>query len=435
MKRLESAASNKTAIIGGTCLLSGVLLQALYPAGDPVVGALILVCFYLFPVAFYEIFGRKIHRRASTGLDWGTPREGDLRRVGIKLVGFTAIIAAVILVHAVFRIYAVHRLIPPLTAFIILAPFVAPIALVYFYQIDRRMTDPRDGYLELGNWILKRNFNPDWELLKNFTLGWAIKGFFLPVMFTYLVFNLPGLHDQFMHMSQGPITAVAFLAKIMVILELSIVVVGYSMTLKLFDAHIRSPNRLLGAWVVTLICYEPLKFIIAGSVIRFRHDQDWTAVIGDYPVMMWPWLGLILVSFFVWVWATAIFGLRWSNLTNRGIITNGPYAYTKHPDHAAKSIFFWLTAAPFLTAVSPWGALTASLALVVVNAIYFGRGRMEEKHLSDDPAYVEYALEMNRRSVFRHIARVFPALIYTAPDGRTGLENGHIPPHSAVPAE
>lgn len=37
----------------------------------------------------------------------------------------------------------------------------------------------------------------------------------------------------------------------------------------------------------------------------------------------------------IYAWATIMFGGRFSNLTHRGIITNGPYPWTKHPAYRA----------------------------------------------------------------------------------------------------
>lgn len=435
MTSQKSVASNMTALIGVASLSIGIALQTLQPAETKVGAAIFLIFCYLVPVALYELLVRKVHRLPSTGLDWDNPRPANLRRVGVKLVGFLAVLGAVFVVHAFFRIYSLPRLLNPLVGFMMLAPFFAPIVLIYFYEIDRRMKNPHDGYLEFGNWVLRRNRTPDWNLLKSFAVGWAIKGFFLPVMFAYLSYNMPTLGERLPEIFLGPIPAVAYLAKVLVVVELTVVVVGYTMTLRLFDAHIRSPNMFLGAWVVTMICYEPFNRVTSGRIYDFRNELNWVDVAGNYSVLMWPWMALILVAFFVWTWATAIFGLRWSNLTHRGIITNGPYKYCKHPDYVAKSCFFWLTVAPFLTAASTWQGVTATVALVVVNGVYFGRARMEEKHLSEDPDYVAYALEMNRHSVFAPIARLVPFLIYKAPDGRTGLADGGAQTPAAMPAE
>ena len=433
VKQLRSVASNWTAVIGCVALACGILYQSLFPAISPVNAALFLVFCYLIPVGLYELVVRKVHRNTATGLNWEAPRIGNPRRVAAKLVGLFAIIAVFMAVHAVFRIYALERLIFPLAAFVTLLPGLIPLTVLYVYQIDRRMTDPHDSYYDLGQWLLRRSKTLDWERFKPFALGWIIKGFFLPIMFAYLALNMPRLHLNAGMLGQGPVEAVHHMVTLMVVVELTIVVVGYAMTLKLFDAHIRSPNGFLGAWVVTLICYEPFNTIASGQIYPYRTGRDWHEVAGDYTLLMWPWLGLILMSFLVWVWATAIFGLRWSNLTHRGIITNGPYRYSKHPDYVAKSLFFWLTAAPFLTALTPWQAVTGTASLFVVNAVYFGRARMEEKHLSEDPDYVAYALAMNTHSIFRPVARILPFVIYTAPDGRT--DTNMQPNSDLLPAE
>ncbi len=436
MKKLDTVASNWTALIGCVCLGLGIAYRAVVPADNAVSGALFLVFCYLVPVALYELVVRKIHRSPSTGLNWEQIRAANPKRVMVKLVGFGAVIIAVIAIHAVFRIYAVERLILPLAAMQILLPLCLPIIIAYFVIIDRRMRDPHDGYHEFGLWLLRRNPNPDYAILKDFVLGWAIKGFFLPIMFAYLALNMPGLHENTVQLAQGPVAAVLYLTTALVVVELTIVVVGYAMTVRLFDAHIRSPNGLLGAWVVTLICYEPFRALASGTIYPYRTDRDWSAVAGEYPLLMWPWMALILFAFGLWVWATAIFGLRWSNLTHRGIITNGPYAFTKHPDYVAKSLFFWLTAAPFLTAFTTWQAVTATLSLFVINAVYYGRARMEEKHLSEDPAYVEYALAMNERSVFRGLARALPFLIYKAPNAQSDDKPvGKVDAQQGLPAE
>jgi protein-S-isoprenylcysteine O-methyltransferase Ste14 len=165
---------------------------------------------------------------------------------------------------------------------------------------------------------------------------------------------------------------------------------------------------------VTLACYEPFNRVISGKILRYDTGHYWFDWFGNIPALAIPWALVILLSFATWLWATSCYGIRWSNLTNRGIITNGPYRFTKHPDYVSKSIFFWLINVPFLSAGGPMVALQTSLLLVGINAIYFGRARTEERHLSEDPAYVAYALAMNERSVFRGLARILPVLRYKA---------------------
>ena len=73
--------------------------------------------------------------------------------------------------------------------------------------------------------------------------------------------------------------------------------------------------------------------------------------------------------------ATVAFGLRFSNMTNRGILTRGPYAWVRHPAYAAKALSWWVLSAPFLRGVGD----TARLALWT--GIYVARALTEERHL------------------------------------------------------
>jgi protein-S-isoprenylcysteine O-methyltransferase Ste14 len=115
----------------------------------------------------------------------------------------------------------------------------------------------------------------------------------------------------------------------------------------------------------------------------------------------------------VYVWATVIFGARFSNLTNRGIITNGPYRWTKHPAYVAKNLSWWLLAVPFVVRGTVDEVLRHCLLLVALNLIYLMRAKTEERHLSRDPDYVAYALWMDEHSLFRFVQRV-PVLRHLA---------------------
>ncbi|MGH7434981.1 MAG: isoprenylcysteine carboxylmethyltransferase family protein, partial [Polyangiaceae bacterium] len=103
--------------------------------------------------------------------------------------------------------------------------------------------------------------------------------------------------------------------------------------------------------------------------------------------------------------------------THRGILTNGPYRFTKHPAYVSKNLSWWLASVPFLPHKGLIPAFQHCVLLGCVNAVYFGRARTEERHLSRDPVYVEYALWMNDHSYLRWLCRFFPWLKYKAPEG------------------
>jgi protein-S-isoprenylcysteine O-methyltransferase Ste14 len=91
------------------------------------------------------------------------------------------------------------------------------------------------------------------------------------------------------------------------------------------------------------------------------------------------------------------FGLRFSNLTHRGILTHGPYAWTKHPAYLAKNMFWWLATLPFLSVSGSVVEMVRNSAiLAIVSGVYYWRARTEERHLSADPAYRDYAAWMEQ---------------------------------------
>ena len=103
----------------------------------------------------------------------------------------------------------------------------------------------------------------------------------------------------------------------------------------------------------------------------------------------------------IYAWATFAFGLRFSNLTYRGVLTNGPYRFTRHPAYLSKNLFWWASTLPFLvTNGSVTDVVRNSVCLAAVNGIYFWRARTEEEHLwSEDPKYRAYHAWMSEHGL------------------------------------
>ena len=116
------------------------------------------------------------------------------------------------------------------------------------------------------------------------------------------------------------------------------------------------------------------------------------------------WGTLILLCLCVYVYATAQFGCRFSNLTYRGTITSGPYRWTKHPAYVFKNLSWWLMAIPFIPGDgSLFTAIQNCLLLGGVSGIYFLRAKTEERHLSRYPEYVSYAKWIESNGIFRWV--------------------------------
>ena len=119
---------------------------------------------------------------------------------------------------------------------------------------------------------------------------------------------------------------------------------------------------------------------------------------------------MILILIGIYVWATIPFGIRFSNLTNRGIFTNGPYRYTKHPAYVSKNISWWLISMPYYSLDGTPEAIRHCLLLLCVNLIYFLRARTEERHLSKDPDYIAYAEYIEKHGIFSWLGWLIPIL-------------------------
>jgi len=146
-----------------------------------------------------------------------------------------------------------------------------------------------------------------------------------------------------------------------------------------------------------LICYPPFILMGSGGVLDYQGDHDaWTKWLATSPVLLGIWGAALVALTAVYAWATVAFGLRFSNLTHRGILTHGPYRWTKHPAYVSKNAFWWLVFLPFLPSGSLVEAARNTALLALVSAVYYWRAKTEERHLGGDPTYREYADWMAR---------------------------------------
>jgi protein-S-isoprenylcysteine O-methyltransferase Ste14 len=186
-----------------------------------------------------------------------------------------------------------------------------------------------------------------------------------------------------------------FLFETLFLIDVQIGTVGYLLTLRPLDAHIRSGNPYLAGWVAALMCYPPFVFGIMSNdgVIGYEyHTADWAYWFQGHSALLWVWAGWLTFLTAIYAWATVAFGIRFSNLTYRGVLTNGPYRFTRHPAYLSKNLFWWCSTLPFfVTTGSPVDVVRNTFFLGCVSGIYYWRARTEEAHLlGEDPKYREY---------------------------------------------
>jgi protein-S-isoprenylcysteine O-methyltransferase Ste14 len=365
------------------------------------------------PTGILDVLVLRVHRRESTGLDYARPFSPDLSRVVTKLVGFAATIGVVGVAYWLFPEYHGAFYAP---FFHFLKRLAVPILIAipaYMYVVDGRMREPEDAYWQLGRLVLGR-----WRDIRGRDMGdharaWLVKAFFLPLMTTYmhnefariLTFDLEGA-------TMANLRLYEFLYSFVFAIDLAFTSIGYILSLRIIDAQIRSAEPTVLGWISAIVCYQPFFSMFEAQYVNYG-GVGFGFWLSKYPEVRSVWGAAILALISIYVLSTVAFGWRFSNLTHRGILTGGPYRFTKHPAYWSKNLSWWLVSVPWATR-TPLEALRHCLLLLLWNGMYFVRARTEERHLSRDPAYVAYAEWMNDNGLLRIFGKI-PWFRYRAP--------------------
>ena len=400
--RPHSAVSHGVGLAGLAGLLGWVGIALHYRMDGPYAGLMALAACGM-PMVAWSLAVDKVHRRPSTGIDWRHLRPWR-ETIGVsltKLVGLWLTWGAIATVYVVGRFYWVGNFAFAMACFTYAAPALFALSVPWVLWSDRRLVDPRDGAWALGAWALHLADRPDREAIWAHLRSWAVKGFFLAFMLAIV----PGGFGDFIRaersaLGSDPVALAQWLVTLMFVIDVAFATVGYLLTFRMLDSHIRSANPYAQGWVAALICYPPFILMSDGGPLDYHPGSaDWTHWLAAH-----PWLiaatGWVLVALTaVYAWATMAFGLRFSNLTHRGVLTHGPYALSRHPAYLSKNLFWWISACPLLVTTGSWGDALRNTALMgVVSGIYYWRARTEELHLSADPAYRDYSAWMGRHA-------------------------------------
>lgn len=398
-----------------TSILLAVLfaLRAkVFHVGDP---TLVVCAAYVLPVVLLDVALLRVHRRSTTDIDWDKPFSPDADRIATKLVGLAATLAPFALAYWVFPEYQGAFYDPFYRLVRRFAPTFVTLAVTYFALVDGYARDPFDVYWLLGRAVLRRADRAGRDELARHYRGWLVKAYFLALFWVWLsnstrdvlAYDLSGA-------SWSNLRAYDFVSKVVFFVDLVLATVGYAMTYRALDTHIRSAEETMLGWAVALVCYDPFfRGLFEKQYLDYggAYFGNW---LSPYPTLRWIWAGAIVLLFAVYVLATVAFGVRFSNLTHRGIITSGPYRFTKHPAYVAKNLSWWLVSVPYVANDGAAAAVRRCLLLGAMNFIYFTRARTEERHLSRDPAYVAYARWIDEHGALRFLGRI-PFLRFQAP--------------------
>lgn len=391
-----SAVSHGVGFAGLTGLALWTMIAWRYGMDGPHAGiAAVFACG--LPMVLWSLIVDKVHRNPSTGIDWcgglRTPREAlDISIV--KLAGLWATWGVIVIFYGTARWYWEGQY---SYAMMLLTWAVIPLAVLsipYVIWLDRLLLDPKDDAYAFGQWVIGGAAGKPAEgAIGDHMRAWGVKAFFLAFMLSITPANFANVIGW--RMSDplpDPVALANFLITVLFLIDVAFATIGYMLTCKPLDAHIRSANPHVAGWVAALICYPPFVLMGSGGPLDYhRGTAEWSQWLAGHPALLWLWGGMLVVLTGVYAWATVAFGLRFSNLTHRGIITHGPYRLSRHPAYLSKNLFWWCSVLPFLSVSGNWvDALRNCTLLGITSAVYYWRAKTEEQHLSEDPDYRAY---------------------------------------------
>ena len=408
--RPRSAVSTGVGVVG----LVGLLGWAGFCRVVGAEGWLAALCGLLacgLPMIAWSLLVDKVHRNPTTGVDWDGPPRPLKETLDISIAKIAGLWVTWGLIGALYCIgrwywdgsYRFSMYVLGVGSIPLLA-----LSVPYILWLDRRLKEPRDAAWHFGQLVAGRMHKADREMLYEHLRCWAIKGFFLAFMISTLPGNWKGAVGPSMAtVTSSPIEFTIWLANLTFMVDVMFATIGYVLTMKPLDAHIRSANPYSAGWIAALICYPPFILMGNGGPLDYHPGTaEWTHWLGGYVVPMTIVAFLLVFLHIIYAWATVVFGIRFSNLTHRGIITHGPYAWTKHPAYLSKNLFWWLATMPFLAASgNPVDMIRNTALLAMVSAVYYWRAKTEEKHLMADPDYRDYSDWMDRNGPITRLLR------------------------------
>ena len=232
-------------------------------------------------------------------------------------------------------------------------------------------------------------------------LGTLVKAFYVPLMtvffadqFGSLVKNYAFVFDRLFGEVRKPIPirdAYNVAESVIFSIDVGLAWAGYTLSSRWIKNTMWSVEPTLVGWAVALLCYPPFNRTF-GLYFNTPGESAFFAI--TYRPVVVLFASFSIASFAVYSAATVFFGLRFSNLTHRGIITTGPYAHIRHPAYAAKNFSWWCVMLPYIVwegvSKGSAGVLVQLVGLVALSGLYYLRAITEERHLSKDPEYRAY---------------------------------------------
>lgn len=240
------------------------------------------------------------------------------------------------------------------------------------------------------------------EDVLQFLLMWTVKIIFIPLMYFWLVTTTAALLN--FNWSLNPRKIALWLFTIGLSIDLLIGMSGYLLSSKIFKSEIISTDTYWLGWLSCLICYPPLLHLL--QLVSTQTDSTtWENYLDASQPIYWAWATILSCTWIAYWASTLSFGIRFSNLSWRGLVDTGLYKYTKHPAYISKNLYWWMYTIPFIGAET-WLETTKNiLGMTILSLTYLLRAKTEERHLMQFDEYYEYSKKIEAHGIISRIKR------------------------------
>ncbi|MDA8792606.1 DUF1295 domain-containing protein [Bacteriovoracaceae bacterium] len=240
-----------------------------------------------------------------------------------------------------------------------------------------------------------------------------VKFFFIPTMFVFFisqsksfVMNLSflgnisqnGYHVQ--NLAQFNLDFLNVCQSFLFYTDVGVGLMGYLFACRWFKNTNLSIEPTMLGWVVTLLCYPPFRELY-GKFFNTPSDKAFLQFETSWIVLIFIFFALS--SIVIYSLSTVYFGIRFSNLTYRGVIDKGPYSLVRHPAYASKNISWWLVMFPYALFSFLGGqyqlAIFQCIGLMMISLLYYFRAITEENHLKEFEDYQSYMEKVRYRFI------------------------------------
>jgi protein-S-isoprenylcysteine O-methyltransferase Ste14 len=264
-----------------------------------------------------------------------------------------------------------------------------------------------------------KNLRPQFnEIDKKAVRALLVKLFFAPLMTVFFAGQFPHLVSNVGYLGGSLPAAILngtythtsfnndlFNISIAVIFSIDVALAwcGYVISSRWVDNLTVTAEPTMLGWLVCIACYPPFQMFL-GLYYAAPGEREVLSFPSQFAISVFTIM--MVLSYIVYMSATLWFGVRFSNLTNRGIIRKGPFAVIRHPAYASKNFAWWCVMFPAIVYNAMHNGLAGVqvailqiLGLIMMTWFYYLRSITEERHLSQDPYYLEYCKQVKYRFI------------------------------------